>query len=167
MTIDVHFSQKSDCWETPGELFERLNDEFEFTTDVCAERHNKKCDHYFSPEDDGLSKEWVGVCWCNPPYSDSASWIKKAFESSRKGTIVVCLIPARTDTKCWHEYVMRADEVRLLKGRLKFVGGKASAPFPSAIVIFRPTPRMRPIVRSWDWRSEHLGVSTKKETATL
>ena len=75
-TSTVHFSSKSDCWETPQDLFDRLNDEFEFTTDVCAEPHNKKCERYFSPEADGLAQEWSGVCWCNPPYSDSASWIR-------------------------------------------------------------------------------------------
>lgn len=151
-TAPVHFSKRSDCWETPQELFDRLDDEFEFTTDVCAEPHNAKCAHYYTPAIDGLAQPWAGVCWCNPPYSDSASWIRKAFEASRDGTVVVCLIPARTDTRYWHDYVMKADEVRLVKGRLKFVGGKASAPFPSAVVIFRPTPRLRPIVRSWDWR---------------
>ena len=152
-TSTVHFSSKSDCWETPQDLFDRLSDEFEFNTDVCAQPHNKKCDHYFSPEADGLAQVWSGVCWCNPPYSDSASWIRKAYEASRNGAIVVCLIPARTDTRYWHDYVMKADEVRLVKGRLRFVGGKTCAPFPSAVVVFRPTPRTRPIVRSWDWRA--------------
>lgn len=154
MTPSVHFSAKSDCWETPQNLFDRLNDEFEFTTDVCAEPHNAKCPHFYTPEVDGLAQVWAGVCWCNPPYSESAAWIGKAFTMSRDGTIVVCLIPARTDTRYWHDYVMKADEVRLVKGRLRFVGGKASAPFPSAVVIFRPTPRLRPIVRSWDWRRQ-------------
>jgi phage N-6-adenine-methyltransferase len=133
-SLGVHFSSGNDCWETPKELFDRLNDEFEFSTDVCAELQNKKVDHYFSPEDDGLAQEWTGICWCNPPYSDCACWIRKAYETSRNGTVAVCLIPARTDTRYWHDYVMKADEVRLVKGRVKFVGGRASAPFPSAIV---------------------------------
>jgi phage N-6-adenine-methyltransferase len=153
-TKSVHFLNKSDRWATPREFFERLDEEFEFTTDVCAEAENRKCEKYYSPIDDGLAQKWAGVCWCNPPYSDCASWVRKAFEASLSGVIVVCLIPARTDTRYWHDYVMRADEVRLLKGRLRFVGGTASAPFPSAVVIFRPTPRLRPIFRPWDWRKE-------------
>ena len=121
-TSSVHFGNRSDCWETPRELFDRLDDEFEFTTDVCAEPHNAKCGHFYTPEVDGLAQAWTGVCWCNPPYSDSASWIRKAFESSRNGTVVVCLIPARTDTRYWHDFVMKADEVRLVKGRLRTSG---------------------------------------------
>lgn len=131
-TASVHFSNKSDCWETPQELFDRLDDEFEFTTDACAEPHNAKCGHY-TPAVDGLAQAWAGVCWCNPAYSDSSSWIRKAFESSRNGTIVACLIPARDG----------AAQIRRRKGECAVPVGRRH---------LRPTPRMRPIVRSWDWR---------------
>lgn len=155
MNTDIHFSSKKQDWETPPELFAPLDDEFEFTVDVCAEAHNTKCPRYFSPEIDGLKQDWSGeVCWCNPPYDDAASWIEKASRASLLGAVVVMLIPARTDTRYWHDFVMKADEIRLIKGRVRFVGADASAPFPSCIVVFRSTPRKRPIVRAWHWKSE-------------
>jgi phage N-6-adenine-methyltransferase len=124
-------------WETPHDFFEKLNDEFHFDLDVCATSETAKCEKYFSPEIDGLKQEWVGVCWMNPPYGrEIGKWIKKAYEESLKGATVVCSIPSRTDTGYWHEYVMRAKEIRFLKGRLKFVGAKDPAPFPNAIVVF-------------------------------
>ena len=131
------FTSRTDEWETPQSLFDALNEEFNFETDVCAFPENAKCDHFFTPEMDGLSQDWTGVCWMNPPYGRKiGEWIKKAYESSVHGAVVVCLIPSRTDTKWWHDYCMKG-EVRFIKGRLKFGGSKNSAPFPSAIVIFR------------------------------
>jgi phage N-6-adenine-methyltransferase len=124
-------------WETPGDLFDRLHQEFNFNLDVCALPHNSKCEQFFSPSDDGLNQDWNGVCWMNPPYGrEIGKWIQKAYEESLRGSKVVCLIPARTDTKYWHDYVMQASEIRLIKGRVRFVGAEHSAPFPSAIVIF-------------------------------
>jgi phage N-6-adenine-methyltransferase len=121
-------------WSTPQDLFDTLNAEFHFTLDVCATKENAKCEKYFSLDDDGLSQEWTGTCWMNPPYGkDIKRWIKKAYESK---TTVVCLIPSRTDTGWWHDYVMEG-EVRFIRGRLKFSGTKRNAPFPSALVIFR------------------------------
>ena len=122
-------------------FFDGLNNEFKFETDVCALKENAKCSNYFTPEMDGLAQSWTGVCWMNPPYGREISkWVKKAFESANQGAAtVVCLVPARTDTKWWHDYAING-EVRFIKGRLKFGGNKNNAPFPSAIVIFRNRP---------------------------
>jgi len=128
------FTSNTDLWSTPQSLFDELDKEFHFTLDVCATDENAKCERYFTKEDDGLSQEWKGVCWMNPPYGrEIGKWIKKAYESR---ATVVCLIPARTDTAWWHDYVMKAKEIRYIRGRLKFGGSKNSAPFPSAIVVF-------------------------------
>ena len=135
--MNVHFSSKTDLWETPQALFDVLNAEFNFELDVCATVDNAKCDRYFSVEQDGLAQPWCGMCWMNPPYGRVIGrWMKKAYESAQGGATVVCLVPARTDTAWWHEFVMKG-EIRFLKGRLKFGGAKNSAPFPSAIVVFR------------------------------
>ena len=131
----VLFSSKSENWETPLQFFQELDAEFHFDLDVCALPENAKCTRYYTPEDDGLSQPWNGTCWCNPPYGRRISaWVKKAAESE---TTVVMLLPARTDTKWFHEYIYGKAEVRFIKGRLKFGGSKNSAPFPSMVVIFR------------------------------
>lgn|SRR3990167_160136 len=129
-----------DDWETPQEFFDNLNDEFHFTLDVCATHTTHKCPAYFTPEFDGLSKKWTGICWMNPPYGREISkWIQKAYKSAQEGASVVCLIPARTDTDWWQDYVLKATEIRFIRGRLYFKRGEISgrAPFPSAVVIFR------------------------------
>ena len=134
----VHFSSKTDLWATPQDFFDSLNAEFGFTLDVCALPENAKCERYFSPADNGLEQDWKGICWMNPPYGrEIGHWIRKAYESSLNGTTVVCLVPARTDTRWWHTWVKDVAEVRFIRGRLKFGGSKNSAPFPSALVIFR------------------------------
>lgn len=134
---NVHFLSKSDNWATPQDLFDSLNSEFQFTVDVCASSDNTKCPIFFSKEIDGLSQTWTGVCWMNPPYGREISkWMQKAYESSKTGATVVCLVPSRTDTKWWHSFAIHG-EIRFLKGRLKFGGHSNSAPFPSAIVIFK------------------------------
>ena len=132
------FSSKDQTWETPQNLFDKLDKEFNFTLDVCATDETAKCNNYFTPKENGLIQEWKGNCWMNPPYGrEIGIWIKKAWEESKKGTKVVCLIPARTDTKYWHEYIFTyAAEIRFIKGRIKFGNSKNSAPFPSALVIF-------------------------------
>lgn len=143
----VHFSSKTDLWSTPPDFFAALNAEFSFTLDVCAIPENAKCSRFFTPTEDGLSQPWVGICWMNPPYGRQiGQWVQKAHASSRDGATVVCLLPARTDTRWWHLYVPRASEVRFIRGRLKFGGPpKAghSAPFPSAVVIFKPPVQNR------------------------
>jgi phage N-6-adenine-methyltransferase len=133
----VLYSSANEVWETPQDLFDSLDAEFHFDIDVCAMPSNAKCDKFYSPEMDGLQQDWQGVCWMNPPYGKKiGDWMRKALES--KAT-VVCLVPSRTDTKWWHDYAMKATEIRFIKGRLKFGDSKNSAPFPSAIVIFRQT----------------------------
>lgn len=137
MNNEVMFSSRADDWETQQWLFDQLNAEFGFKLDVCATPDNAKCERYYTKAEDGLAQDWRGVCWMNPPYGrEIGRWIEKAYKSSLGGVTVVCLLPSRTDTKWWHEYVMRG-EVRFLRGRLKFGGSKNSAPFPSAVVIFR------------------------------
>lgn len=134
------FTSNDPNWETPQNLYEQLNAEFHFTTDVCATGETAKCEAYYTPETDGLSQTWQGVCWMNPPYGKEISkWLQKAYNESLKGAVVVCLIPSRTDTKYWHDYCMKAAEIRFIKGRLKFGGSTKPAPFPSAIIVFNGT----------------------------
>lgn len=148
--LDVHFSSKSEDWETPQDLFDRYNQQFNFTLDVAASKVNTKCAKFFTKEDNGLVQDWYkDVCWMNPPYGRTIGmWIKKAYQESCKGATVVCLIPSRTDTRWWHDYCMKG-EITFIKGRLKFINRSlpsykesgdfklSPAPFPSAIVIFR------------------------------
>jgi phage N-6-adenine-methyltransferase len=150
------FSSARTVWETPPELFALLHREFRFTLDVCATRTNRKCPVYFTPRENALRQPWTGTCWMNPPYGRAIGrWVRKAHQESRSSSAkVVCLLPARTDTAWWHDHVMQAREIRLLRGRLVFVGARSSAPFPSAIVIFetkhQPTA---PFVIGWNWRA--------------
>jgi len=131
-------SSKTDLWSTPQDFFDALDAEFHFNTDVCATADNAKCKVFYSPEDDGLNIAWHGTCFMNPPYGRTiGAWMEKAYVESRfYGHTVVCLVPARTDTAWWHDYAMKG-EIRFIRGRLKFGGSKNSAPFPSAVVIFR------------------------------
>lgn len=139
MNKGVIFSSKTDLWETPQEFFDRLNAEFKFTLDACALSENAKCSAFYTPEQDGLKQPWAGTVWCNPPYGRAiAQWIRKAQESARSGAVVVLLLPARTDTAWFHDYVLNQAEIRFIRGRLKFGGCKNSAPFPSMLVVFRP-----------------------------
>jgi site-specific DNA-methyltransferase (adenine-specific) len=144
------FSSNKQDWETPQKLFDELNEEFQFERDVAANEQNAKCAKFFTEADDGLKQDWSkDVCWLNPPYGRAiASWLRKAYEESKKGATVVCLVAARTDTRWWHEYALKASEIRYLKGRLRFVGAKDSAPFPSAILVFRPPARPVPTQKS-------------------
>ena len=122
----IMFSSASDHWSTPEETYEALDKEFHFNDDPCPLGGTN-----------GLNKEWGTSTFVNPPYSALKLWVKKGYEESLKGKTVVMLIPSRTDTIAWHSYVMKATEIRFIKGRLKFNGSKNSAPFPSAIIIFR------------------------------
>jgi len=137
--LRVHFSSATVEWPTPQGVFDELNAEFGFTLDPCATHKNAKCERYFTMDDDGLKQDWgKETVFMNPPYGRAIKdWMKKAYQSSLEGATVVCLPPARTDTQWWHDYAMKG-EIRLIRGRLKFGGAKTSAPFPSAIVIFRP-----------------------------
>jgi len=140
---DVMWSSKTEEWETPQHVFDSLNSEFHFTLDVCATHENTKVpENYFTKQENGLKQDWGGnVCWMNPPYGrEIKKWIRKAHLSSLKpNTTVVCLLPARTDTKWFHDHCARG-EICFIKGRLKFSGAKTGAPFPSMIVIF---PKVR------------------------
>lgn len=139
MTKSIHFSSKTDSHATPQYIYDGLDAEFGFDLDPCAIAENAKCSVFYSAEQDGLKQNWKqSTVFMNPPYGRAISaWMKKAFESSLHGATVVCLVPARTDTNWWHSYAMRG-EIRLLRGRLKFGGAEHNAPFPSAIVVFRP-----------------------------
>lgn len=134
---DILFSSKSDEWETPQAFFDEINHEFNFDLDVCATDENHKCENYFTQN--GLENDWGGHrVWCNPPYSQIDKWVAKAFYETRKdNTLVVMLIPSRTDTRYFHNYIYQRTEVRFVKGRLRFGGAKENAPFPSMLVIFR------------------------------
>jgi phage N-6-adenine-methyltransferase len=124
---NVHFSSKTDLWATPQEFFDKYNALYGFNLDVCANQNNAKCSNFFSIEDNGLEQEWRGSCWMNPPYGrEIIHWMRKAYESSLCGATVVCLVPARTDTKWWHEYAMKGD-IEFIKGRLKFGNSKNNA----------------------------------------
>lgn len=134
MNTEVMFSQKTDMWSTPQELFDKYDAVYHFETDVCAVEENAKCKNYYTPEMDGLKQEWKGVCWCNPPSGRQiAKWVKKAAESN---ATVVMLLPARTDTGWFHDYCLIHGEIEFLRGRVKFGGSKSGAPFPSMIVVF-------------------------------
>ena len=141
MNTELMFSSKTDLWETPKDLFDKLNNEFHFTLDVCATPENAKCDSFYTKEQDGLSQPWKGVVWCNPPYGRQiGEWVRRAFLASVSGSTVVMLLPARTDTKWFHDYIYKRNnvEIRFIRGRLKFGGNKNSAPFPSMVVVFMP-----------------------------
>ena len=155
MTNKGLFTSDRDDWETPQELFDKLNDEFHFQLDPCATTLTAKCLNFFTKEEDGLKQNWSKYksIFMNPPYgSEISKWLKKANETAQTGATVVCLVPARTDTKWWWKYCQDKNEdcdgayaailgvkreIRFIKGRLKF-SGKGSAPFPSAIVILEP-----------------------------
>jgi phage N-6-adenine-methyltransferase len=109
-----------DSWETPPEIFERCNAEFRFDLDVCATPDNAKCERYYTPEMDGLAQEWRGRCWMNPPYGRAIwRWMQKAYEAAQTtADVVVCLVPARTDTAWWHQWAMRG-EIRFLRKRVR------------------------------------------------
>lgn len=138
MNTEAMFSSATDLWETPQDFFDALKEEFHFTLDACALPENAKVEKYFTPDQDGLRQEWTGTVWCNPPYGRQIyRWVEKAWFSAKKGTTVVMLLPARTDTRWFHRYIYGRSEIRFVKGRLKFGNAKTSAPFPSMVVIFR------------------------------
>jgi len=140
MNTDLMFSSKTDLWATPQEFFDELDSEFSFTLDPCATPENAKCQKYYTEKENGLNQDWAGeTVFCNPPYGRAIKdWVKKCYEESRKShTTVVMLIPARTDTAYFHDYIYhKAREVRFIRGRLKFGNATNSAPFPSMVVVF-------------------------------
>ncbi len=142
-TQQVMFSSKSDLWMTPSSLFTKLDQAYNFTLDPCANSTNAKCVKYYDEQANGLIQDWTGeIVFVNPPYSDIASWVKKCHDEYVKNQVIsVMLIPARTDTKYFHDYIMKADLIHFIKGRVKFDNGidkPNSAPFPSMLVVFDP-----------------------------
>ena len=133
------FSSKTDNWSTPQDLFDKLNAEFDFQLDVAADDTNHKCESYFTKECSGLDVDWDlfkaprAFAWMNPPYGrEIKKWIAKASKYN-----CVALLPARTDTSWFHDYIYGKTEIRFIRGRLKFGGATNSAPFPSMVVVFR------------------------------
>lgn len=136
---NIHFKSENQTWETPQDFFNRLNEIFNFTLDACASSENYKVANYYTTHDNALIQDWKGVVWCNPPYGrQQVKFIEKAYQESLKhGSTVICLIPARPDTKVWHDVIFaHAAQICFIRGRLKFGGGKDAAPFPSALVVF-------------------------------
>ena len=137
MNTELMFSSKSDIWATPQDFFNNLNAEFNFTLDPCALPDNAKCSKFYTPEQNGLKQDWSNeTVFCNPPYSDIKNWVEKAYNEAKRGAKVVMLIPARTDTRYFHEFIYGQHEIRFVRGRLKFGDQKNSAPFPSMVVVF-------------------------------
>lgn len=150
-------SSKSDEWETPQDFYDALNAEFNFTLDPCCREYNHKCDKYYTAEQDGLSKSWAGeTVFCNPPYGKSiGAWVKKCYEESLKGSTIVMLIPSRTDTAWFHDYIWGKAEIRFVRGRLRFINRTfpswredgnfkvSPATFPSMVVVYRGVCRER------------------------
>ena len=140
MNLGVMYSSKTNEWSTPQDFYNELNKEFNFTLDPCATKQNAKCNKFYTQEDNGLEKDWQGErVFCNPPYGrEIKHWVRKCQEESQKtNTLVVMLIPARTDTSYFHDYIYNKSEIRFIRGRLKFGDSKQGAPFPSMVVIFR------------------------------
>ena len=135
------FSSATGEWETPQDVFDELDREFGgFDLDPCATPENAKCVNYYTKESDGLTQHWFGKVFVNPPYGRYiVRWVRRASQAVATGEacLVVMLLPSRTDTAWWQDYVMKADEIRFIRGRLKFGGATNSAPFPSAIIIWR------------------------------
>jgi site-specific DNA-methyltransferase (adenine-specific) len=142
MTISkTLYSSRSEEWPTPRQFFDALQHEFRFTLDPCATEVNAKCGKFFTKRHDGLARDWGHHrVFCNPPYGRTmALWARKCFEASRRGALVVLLAHARTDTRWFHDWVHgKADDIRFVRGRLKFGDGRQSAPFPSLVAVFRP-----------------------------
>ena len=142
-------------WETPQDFFNELDKEFHFDIDVCAVESDTKIKNFFSPVVNGLSVPWVGKCWMNPPYDRSISrWVEKAYKEAQKGGLIVCLLPGRSsDTKWFHDYVMKASEIRFVKGRIQFLHNKMlgqGSNISNILVIFRPYCKGPPVVSNID-----------------
>lgn len=128
------FASKNQSWETPDELFFKIDSMFHFTRDVCASKDNAKCNLFWTKEDSCLDKEWDGINWMNPPYKNMKHFIKKAYDEREKA-VTVCLIPARTNTKWWHDWCMKG-EIYFICGRPIFKGNIYGLPQPLALVVF-------------------------------
>lgn len=142
-------SSDSQEWETPQDFFDRLDEEFHFTLDAAATSENAKCRQYYTLQDNALWQRWTGVVWCNPPYGRLiGKFVRRGFEAAQEGATVVMLIPARTDTRYWHNFVMKAKEIRFVRGRLYF-SDSGRAPFPNAVVVFEKGTH-QPVISSME-----------------
>lgn len=130
---------KRDDWGTPKKLFEQLNNEFRFTLDAASNDTNYKCEKHYTIKEDGLKQDWSNESvYLNPPYGRCLKdWCRKCYEERKKAKVIVALLPSRTDTSYFHDYIYNKAEVRFLRGRLKFDDSKYAAPFPSMIVIWK------------------------------
>lgn len=141
MNNDLMFSSRTCDWATPQAFFDKLNEEFRFTLDPCADDQNHKCQKYYTAADDGLQQDWSGErVFCNPPYGKIVGkWVEKCFDEVYAGKCqcAVLLLPARTDTRWFQDYIYQRAEVRFVRGRLKFGLGVTPAPFPSMVVVYR------------------------------
>ena len=166
--LDAVWSSKSDEWSTPKELFDELNKEFGFTLDPCSTDDNHLCDKYYTVQDNGLDQAWGGErVFCNPPYSEISKWCEKAFyESKNPNTLIVMLIPSRTDTRYFHVYFLHRTEIIFVNCRFKFGYSKNSAPFPSMIVIFRGAKKKKKKRGGLtkDWIQQDLGTLSKYDS---
>ena len=151
-----------DSWRTPPEFYRVLDAEFQFDLDAAASEENHLCVYWIDKDADALSEPWEHpVVFCNPPYSQIGAFVKRGYEQSQEHcNTVVMLLPAYTDPKYWSEYVMKAHEIRFLKGRLSFLDEdgmkKTSARFPSVVVVFKYIKGeffgKAPLQFVWDWR---------------
>ena len=146
--FETKFDSHKQEWETPSDFFNRLNCEFHFDIDLAADAKNTKCPTFYTSKDNALRLPWHGTCWLNPPYGKRqhklSDWVQKAFEETQSRPLVrltsctvVMLIPARTNTKWWHNYCMKAAEIRFVNGRPKFGDAKYGLPQPLALIVFR------------------------------
>ena len=141
MNTDLMFSSKDDSWETPPSLFNILDMEFNFTLDPCCTKQTAKCKKFFTKEEDGLIQDWSkDIVFVNPPFGrEIGKWVEKSYNEAKKGAKVVMLIPSRTDTKWFHDFIYNKAEIRFLKGRIRFLQNKKelnAAPFPTMLIIF-------------------------------
>jgi len=140
-------------WSTPQPVFDKLNDEFQFTIDLCADIANRKCDPFIYTEH-SLSVPWTGIGWLNPPYGEEIwKYLKKARESTKNGSIIVAIVPGRTNAPWWHRWIMQADEIRFVRKKMSFVSndGKKGVPSWGAVIaVYRPNSECKPQVSTWD-----------------
>lgn len=147
MNTEVMFSSKTDNWSTPDSFYKLALEKYNINPilDVCADSQNTRCKLFYTKKEDGLKQEWDKDFWMNPPYGRNIQhWIKKAYNSCVKYNVEgVMLLPARTDTKWFHDYIYNKSEIHFIKGRLKFGDSKNSAPFPSILVIYRKRTKLQ------------------------
>ena len=163
ITMKVHYSSNTNEWETPDYIFKPLDKRFKFTLDPCCTKENAKCEKFYTIKEDGLIQDWgKEVVFVNPPYGrEIGKWIKKSYDAAKNGATVVMLIPARTDTKAWFDYCRIAGDIIFITGRVKFINKgqekPASAPFPSAIVVFKNNQQLTQLAHvRWEIFSENI-----------